>query len=100
MWGVSTSSEVKVFLKRLKLNDFGRATIGIEACFRPFCANSHLTSKSSLANIFCGTNLKLWELVFRLSGFTVLKYCVHHGEIAASIQVLVMLVFLCHPVVL
>ena len=98
MLGVSTSSEVKIIPKNLRLNDFWKATTGTEASIWLSYENHHLTLNSSQAKSFCGTNLKLWELLNHLSGFTVLKCCVHSGETAVGIQVLVMLVFLCHPV--
>ena len=77
MLDVSTSSEVKIIPKNLRLNDFWNATTGTEASIWLFYENRHQTLDSSQAKGFCGANLKLWELVNQLSGFTVLRFCVH-----------------------
>ena len=82
------------------MNDFWKATTGTEASIWLSCENRPLTLNSSQAKSFCGTNLRLWELLDQLSGYTVLRFCVHSGYTAVGIQVLVMLVFLGHPVAL
>ena len=60
--------------------------------------NRHLTLNSSLAKSFCSTYLKFGEFVDPLSGFTVLNFCIDWGQTAVGIQVLVMHIFLGHPV--
>ena len=79
MLDASSSSEVKIIPKNLRLNDFWNATTGTEASIWLFYENRHLTLNSSQAKTFCGTNLKLWELMNQLSGYTVLRSCVHPG---------------------
>ena len=79
MLGVSTSSEVKIIPKNLRLNDFWKATTGTEASIWLSCESRPLTFNSSQPEFFFGTNLKLWELMNQLSGYTVLRFCIHPG---------------------
>ena len=60
--------------------------------------NRHPTLNSSLAKSFCSTYFKLYGFVDPLSCFTVLIFCVDGSQAAAGIQVLVMHIFLGHPV--